>query len=149
DDYQEPFTRCFSLTSKHPRRATKRSSVRGGFLRMGASPKADSRLSAEYPVNTTNGVPDARSFKATGSHVSPPRLTSRTAASHPDCAINLSAFATDVASPTTSKPALVSCWLMSSPTINSSSTTSTRTLTTLPLQHRRVVVFIVPEVRIH
>src|SRR5262249_9283968 len=88
----------------------------------------------EYPVNTTNGLPDARSFPAIASDVSLPRLTSRTAISHPGLATSLSAFATDGAGPTTSKPASASCWPMSRPIINSSSTTSTRTLMTLPPQ---------------
>ena len=59
--------------------------------------KDDARLSEEYPVNTTKGLP---------------------------------AFGTEVASPTTSKPAEARCWLTSSPIINSFSTTSTRALTT-------------------
>src|SRR5215475_11836303 len=91
---------AFGITSTHPRTAAKRSAIQGGFVRMVASLKDGARLSGEYPVNTTNGLPDARSFSATGSHVSPPRLTSRTATSH--LGSSLSAFATDVASPTTS-----------------------------------------------
>jgi hypothetical protein len=47
-----------------------------------ASLKDDARLSGAYPVNTMNGLPDSRSFRATGSHVSRPTLTSRTATSH-------------------------------------------------------------------
>ncbi len=48
-----------------------------------ASLNDDCRISVEYPVNTTKGLPDARSLRATGSQVSPPRLTSRTATSRP------------------------------------------------------------------
>src|SRR5262249_58599152 len=122
----------FGLVSVHARTAATTSAIQGGFVRMVASLKDGARLSGEYPVNTTNGLPDSRSFRATGSHVSPPRLTSRTATSHPGS--SRGAFATDVAGPTTSSPAEASCWLTSRPIIHSSSTTSTRALTTLPLE---------------
>jgi hypothetical protein len=85
------------LASVHARTAATTSARQGGFVRMVASLKDDGRLSGEYPVNPTNGLPDSRSFRATGSHVSPPRLTSRTATSH--VGSSLSAFRTEVASP--------------------------------------------------
>jgi hypothetical protein len=43
--------------------------MQGGFVRIVTSLKQGARLSGEYPVNTTNGLPDSRSFRATGSHV--------------------------------------------------------------------------------
>ena len=62
---------------------------------------------SDYPDITTNGLPDSRSYRATGSEVSPPRLTSSMATSQPGSAA--SAFAADDAGPANSKPASVSC----------------------------------------
>src|SRR5229473_81447 len=90
----------------HLRTAATSSAMRTGLVRKVVPLSDGARLSVGYPDKTTNGLPDAWSFCAIGSDVSLPRLTLRTATSHPGSAISWSAFATDVAGPRTSKPAL-------------------------------------------
>ena len=118
----------------HLRTAATSSAIGVGFVRKVAPSNDGGKSSIVYPDNTTNGLPDACSFRAIGSDVSLPRLTLRTATSQPGFATNLSAFATDLAGPTISKPASASCRLMPSAITKSSSTTSSRMPMTLPRQ---------------
>src|SRR5258706_15665907 len=94
----------------HLRTAATSSAIGAGLARKVAPLNDGGKSLIEHPDSTTNGLPDARSFRAIGSDVPLPRLTLRTATPHPRSATNGSPPATDVTGPRASQPALASCW---------------------------------------
>jgi hypothetical protein len=67
----------------HLRTAATSSAIGAGLVRKAAPLNDGGKSSVARPDSTTNGFPDAWSFRAIGSDVSTPRLTLRTATSHP------------------------------------------------------------------